>query len=116
MICVCALLLREIGSRGIPVLISLAFCILLSASFSKLFGIFGELRDMQLFSSAEEILRTAMKVLCVGYLFGISADTCRTLGEEMIAKGVEIGGRVEILLIIFPFFKRILELGAELFV
>ena len=113
-ICVCTLLLKQLGAKWMPVLVALAFCLLVSISFSELFSVISEIKDMQILSSAEKCVKAAIKIVGVGYLFGISADICRTLGEEMVAKGVEIGGRVEIMLIIFPFFKEIIQIGVEL--
>ena len=113
---ICALMLKEIGAKGVPVLISIAFCILLSASFLKISDIFSEFFDMGIFDLAPQLLHTAVKLVGAGYLFGISADICRTLGVETVAKGVEIGGRVEIMIIVFPYFKEIIELLPELFI
>ena len=50
----------------------------------------------------------------LGYLFGISADICRELGESGIAKSLEVVGRVEIIAVAVPFWKKIIETGVEL--
>ena len=56
----------------------------------------------------------AIKAVGVGYVFGFTADTCTDLGENGIANGVVLAGRIEILLIAFPYFEKTVNLALEL--
>ena len=53
-------------------------------------------------------------IIGVGYIFGISADICREVGEGGISSGVILVGRAEMVAIALPYFKRILDIGTEL--
>ena len=60
------------------------------------------------------VAAVAIKVVGVGYLFGIVSEVCEELGERGIATAVVNVGRVEILVLIFPYLKEILEMGIGL--
>ena len=53
-------------------------------------------------------------MLGVGYVFGIVSDICEEMGERGISSAVINAGRIEIFLLIFPYFKKILEMGIGL--
>ena len=110
-----ALLLRGFGFRGIGAFAALATVTLVSlvigelSYFSDLFGY------SKLFSGeAMEYVSAIVKIVGSGYIFGVGADICRELGENGIANGVAVAGRVEIFVITLPFLKKILDFGAEL--
>ncbi len=111
---VSALLLRSFGWRGAPVFAAVCGALLISEAVSGLALIF----DGSIFSvygdGLSEPISAALKILGLGYLFGICADICRELGEPGIAKSVEVAGRVEIMLVVLPFFEEILRVGSEL--
>lgn len=116
MLLICAQLLRTLGWRGAPVFVSVCAVIILAETGSVFFEIFASVENM--FSGAElsYALAAAMKILGIGYLFGICSDVCRELGESTLAKVTEVVGRAEILMVILPFFEEIIEKGAELLV
>ena len=109
------LLLRSFGARGAGAFAALAIVSLIStilgelSSLGELFG-HSELFD----GEAKKYVSAIVKVVGAGYVFGIGADICRELGESGIANGVLVAGRVEIFAISLPFFKEILDIGAEL--
>jgi stage III sporulation protein AD len=61
-----------------------------------------------------EPVSVILKIIGLGYLFGISADICRELGEGGIAKALEVAGRVEIILLSVPDLIKTLNLGVGL--
>ena len=63
---------------------------------------------------AMDITKCAMKIVGAGYVFGISADIASELGEGGISKALLAVGRVEIIVMSFPYFKNLFELGAKL--
>ena len=109
-----AFLLRQFGWSGAPVFAAVCAVVLLgemSATLGRIIefvSVFGET------SSVSEPIGAAIKTLGAGYLFGISADVCRELGESGIAKAVEAVGRVEIIAIVIPYFQEIIKVGVEL--
>ena len=109
-----AFLLKSFGWRGAPIFTSLALILFIAEAEGEFEYIFSSIKKIGLESGIEEALSAAVKVLGLGYLFGISADICRELGESGIAKSLEVVGRVEIIAVAVPFWKKIIETGVEL--
>ena len=111
---VAAFLLRRFGWSGAPVFAAICSVMIVGAAADSLRDIFKLATDSAGDSSVSEPIASALKSLGAGYLFGISADVCRELGESGIAKGLEVAGRVEIIAIVIPYFEKIIRLGIEL--
>ena len=109
-----AFLLRRLGWSGAPVFAVICAVVLIGEAADELGGLFGAIMALGDEASVGEPLKASLKTLGAGYLFGISADVCRELGESGIAKAVEVVGRVEIIAIVIPYFEQIIKLGAEL--
>ncbi len=107
-------LLKNFGWSGAPVLGCLGGVLVLGGAFDSAGGIFTLLSEYAGKSGAGEVFSAAVKLLGVGYLFGISSDILSELGERFIAKCTEIAGRVELMLILLPFAEEILKLGGAL--
>ncbi len=56
----------------------------------------------------------ALRAVGLGYVFGFTADICASLGEELVAKAVTLVGRVQIFMVAYPYFEKIVALGMEL--
>lgn len=54
-----------------------------------------------------------LKALGIAFLTQICADICRDCGEGSVASGVEIVGKMEIVLLCIPMLERILALVQE---
>ncbi len=106
-----ALLLREAGFKGAKLL----SCVALIAIMGLALGLTGRLVSLigvgELSENAEWAVRLFIKVVGVGYIFGIGSDICRELGESGVAGALLAVGRVEILLLCMPAFREIFELG-----
>ena len=113
---ICAFLLRSFGWRGVPVFVASISVILLCELDGHFEYVFGALKEIGDSTGVSETLSSALKVLAAGYLFGICADVCRELGENGIAKTVDVVGRVEIVAIVVPYFEEIINIGIELIV
>ena len=50
----------------------------------------------------------------LGYVFGFTSEICSELGEGVIASAVTAAGRVQIFLVAYPYFEKIIKLGVEL--
>lgn len=55
-----------------------------------------------------------LKIIGVGYVFGICSDICTELGEGVLSSSVSLIGRVEIMMLCTPFIKMIIEKGVVL--
>jgi len=110
-----ALVLRELGYRGGAVFGVICTVVILIEALMGMSEVIISLRGLyEMSEGAEASIEAALKILGLTYAFGVSADICCSLGEAGIAKAVEVAGRVEILLISFPFIEEILSLGMEL--
>ena len=61
-----------------------------------------------------ETSKLLFKGLGVGVLTQLCADLCRQSGEGMLASGVEMAGRAELLLLCLPMLQEVVELAGEL--
>ena len=113
-IVVCACILRSLGSRMAAVFSAICTVLVLLEAISASSGIFS---SVMAFCDGEyaEAVGVCLKIVGVGYLFGSVSEICRALSEEQIARGVESVGRVEIILLVLPFVKEIIDMGAALF-
>ena len=108
-----AFLLREMGFKGAKLVSSAV--IIAAVGFAVLYieklssgleiSVFGK--------SFGDAVLLLMKIFGTGYLFGVSADFCRELGESGIASALLVVGRVVILLEIMPTLTEIIGLGIE---
>lgn len=114
LLCLTAFMLRSFGWRGAPVFASIAFVMLLSEAADSIRSIFGAVGEISADTGLSEPAKAAIKVLGLGYLYGICADICRDLSENGIAKAVEAVGRVEIIAVVMPYFEEIIKVGVEL--
>lgn len=55
-----------------------------------------------------------LKALAIALLTEISASICRECGEGALASGVELCGKVEIMLLSLPLISKILEMSKEI--
>lgn len=115
-------------------LLSAILCALLGSFGFKSKGLFATLCALMLFSALGESLSTlfgsasalaertgitdaaacALRAVGLGYVFGFTAEVCQSLGENTIASAVTAVGRVQIFLLAYPYFEKIIALGAEL--
>ena len=107
----CIILLREAGFRGTKLVSSVAMVGISSVALVLAGQIVSGLGMDGLDAGGGEILRLFIKIMGVGYVFGIGTDICRELGEGGVANALLGVGRVEILLICMPAFSEIFELG-----
>ena len=109
-----AFLLKNLGWRGTPVFVSVAAILFIAEAEETLGYVFTSIEKIGKEAGIEGALSSAIKVLGLGYLFGICADVCRELGESGIAKATEVVGRVEIIAVVIPYFEEIIRVGIGL--
>ena len=111
---VVAMLLGELGFKGRRLISLRVIITLLLAVGDGLSQVVGAVTDFGNVAGIGETVRVALKVILVGYLFGISADLCSELGEGGLANALTLCGRVETFVLVLPQFREILRLGMEL--
>ena len=114
LLAIVAYLLSQLGFRGVRAFTALsitAILLLVASSVGKSFGELGVLFEG---SEMEEAIKTALKITLVGYLFGFASDTAAELGEGGISSAIILGGRIEIILIVLPYIKDVINTALEL--
>ncbi|MBE6644278.1 MAG: hypothetical protein E7612_02725 [Ruminococcaceae bacterium] len=109
-----AFLLKNFGWKGTPIFAAVAAILFISEARDTMDFVFSSIEKIGNEAKIDDALSTAIKVLGLGYLFGICADICRELGEAGIAKSVEVVGRVEIIAVVIPYFEEIIKAGIGL--
>lgn len=108
------LLLSELGFRGKKVFSSVGVIALLALASEGLSSLLYSVLSFSEAAGISEAARCGVKVLGCGYIFGMTADLCSELGEGGVASALTVAGRIEIILLVLPFFEKVLALGAEL--
>ena len=96
-------------------LIRLAFVILFGTAAMSLISPL--LRFLSLFEEMEalrEWIALPIKALGIAILTQICADICKESGENSLGNGVELVGKLEILLLCLPLMEQILSVAKEL--
>ena len=104
--------LKESKSPLAPLVSLLGGIVLLCAALSRYAE--SELIETLSALSAKEEARTVLKVLSVGLLTEIGADTCDELGAPLLGKRLVFFGNAEILFFIWPTLRELLLFSGEL--
>ncbi len=104
-------LLKNLGFRSAPVFSCLCLVFILSelsVYFSDIIKIYTD------FAPLAEGAEALLKIIGSSYLFGISSDVCRELGEGGIASALSLLGKLEVLALALPYIKELLSLATSL--
>lgn len=85
--------------------------VLVMKRYEAAFGKIREITDGIGFKGCQDLM---LKSLGIGITVKISTDICRSLGEEGIAGGIELAGKLEILFLCFPFILELISVSSEL--
>ena len=107
-------LLSELGFRG-----KRAFSVLCSVIFLLVFidvakDVIAEIGCLSLGDEGQRMFSSALKVVGIGHAFGISSEICSELSEGAIASVLTLVGKLEIVIIIIPYIRDLLEYAGEI--
>ena len=105
--------LKTLGYKGAGVSLALISVCLFSALIKRTGEIGGELVSL-LSGESLQAAKTLIKIFGVSYLSSICESTAMALGETELSKIADLGGRVEIIALLIPYFAEMLELGGVL--
>ena len=114
LLAVTAVLLKDLGWRGAAVFSAFALVALLSLCTEGLLTLSGTLQTLASHAALSEAAQGVLKIVGIGFLMGVTADVCRELGENGVARGVLLAGRLEMLCVALPYLEKIIALGVEL--
>ena len=103
-------MLSELGFRSRRAVSVLGIIILLGLVGGNIGQLFSTVGGLAMDAQAESV-SVALKIIGVGYIFGIGSDLCEELGEVGVAKALMLAGRIEIIVIILPYFEKVISLG-----
>lgn len=105
-------LLKELGFKGAKLVLLLGVVSVLGAAVIYIGKMLSSLPALD--DEAKDYAVAMLKILGVGYAFGICSDICTELGESSLAGAVCLFGRIEIIMLSLPFIKTIVEKGIEM--
>ncbi|MBQ8381125.1 MAG: stage III sporulation AC/AD family protein [Clostridia bacterium] len=107
-------ILKSFGFKGAPVIAALAFVhtsTLIPEALLPLTSLFESIEGV---NGVSEYVRSAVKIVGIGYLGGICSDVCRELGEGGIAKCVTLVSRLELIAITLPILSELFSMLCEI--
>ena len=107
-------ILSEAGFKGKRVFVSFGAAVLFSVMASELGKITSSVLGFADGAGIADAAKCALKIVGAGYLFGIGADIVSELSEPGLSRALVCAGKIEIILIVLPYFTDILELGLSL--
>lgn len=110
----CTVILRELGWRGAGVTAVVCAVILFSLVAEGVSTAAKEIESLSALAELSEFGKCVLKIVGIGYIYGVSSDICKDMGEGAVASALGTVGRVEILLAVLPYFKDILDFGLRL--
>ncbi len=99
--------LRAAGARTASGVSLLGGVGLLGYALSRYAPVITLLRALADEAEASAPLGAILKMLGMAYLTQIAADTCRDMGESVLAGRIELCGRAEILLLCLPYLEEL---------
>ena len=114
---ICAVLcviLDSLGFKSKGLFATLSALILFSMLGDSLSELFSGILKLSERTGITAAAKASLKAVGLGYVFGITADICDSLGERTIASALTVVGRVQIFLVAYPYFEKIVTLGLEL--
>lgn len=106
--------LAEEGYRGKRLFSAVAIIILLGLGFSIFSEVAHSFDALITHTGIGDAAKCAVKIVGIGYVFGIAADVCREMGENGVANALTTVGRLEIFVTVLPYILKMVELGMEL--
>ena len=104
--------LQEVGFKGSKLVLLIGTVSIIGAAALSVGNLFSILPGLD--GDNGEYAVAMLKIVGVGYVFGVCADICSELGANGLSGAVCLFGRAEIVTLTIPFIKKIVEKGMEL--
>ena len=108
------MILRELGFSGARLVSVCTLCAVMLFAISRIGEVHSGLLGIERLGGVNGLVKDIMKIIGVGYLFGICADICLDLGEVMLSKGLLTAGKIEIAILTIPTLKEILKMALNI--
>ncbi len=114
---VCVLLsalLSGLGFKSKGLFATLAALMMLGAMTDGISEVFGGILSFASTAGITDAAKTALRVVGLGYVFGFTSEICLSLGEPLIASIVTAAGRIQLIVVVYPYIEGVVKLGGEL--
>ena len=109
-----SVLLASLGFKSKGLFITLAALVMLGTLGEGVSDVFDKILSFSEGAGIADAVKTALRVIGLGYVFGFTSEICLSLGEPLIASVVTAAGRVQLVLVVFPYIQDVVKLGMEL--
>ncbi len=114
LVAVISFLLSELGFRGKRALGTLGVVLFLLVFIDLAKDAITKIADIPISEQGRKSFSSALKIIGVGHAFGISGDICTELSEGGVASMLLLIGRLEIVLIIIPYLRDLVEYSSKM--
>ena len=108
------LALRELRPGFVPPVRLAATVVLVGASLALYAPVLTRIQTLLSVTSAAEYASPLLRALGIALICELTASFCRDLGENTVAEGVQLFGKLEILVLSLPLVDKVLEIAKEL--
>ena len=109
-----SVVLSDLGFKSKRQFSVLCLLLIFSALAENVFSVISRVTEIANVAGISEAAKCAVKAVGAGYIFGFTSEVCAELGENRIASTVILVGRIEIFLLVLPYFEKTVSLGLEL--
>ena len=107
-------LLRELRSATAPPVRLVTTLILFGAALGLYAPVLNRVQSLFAMGGGERLAAAVLRAVGIGLICECSAAFCRDLGEQTLAQGVLLFGKLEILVLALPLIDEITEIVGEL--
>jgi stage III sporulation protein AD len=108
------LILKELRPAFVAPVRLAATLLLLGAALTLYAPVLSRIQSLFVQTGAQEYMDVVLRALGIALICELSALFCRDLGEQTLALGVQLFGKMEILVLSLPLLDKVLEMAKEL--
>ena len=108
------LMLKELRPAFVAPMRLAATLLLLGAALTLYAPVLSRIQSLFVQTGAQEYMDVVLRALVIALICELSALFCRDLGEQTLALGVQLFGKMEILVLSLPLLDKVLEMAKEL--
>jgi stage III sporulation protein AD len=108
------LMLKELRPAFVAPVRLAATLLLLGAALTLYAPVLSRIQSLFVQTGAQEYMDVVLRALGIALICELSALFCRDLGEQTLALGVQLFGKMEILVLSLPLLDKVLEMAKEL--
>ena len=112
--CVVLLFMRELRPALVPPMRVCASVILVGSALLLYAPVLTRIHSLFFSCGAGELAAVLIRALGIALICELCALFCRDLGEQSVASGVLLFGKLEILVLCLPLVDKVLEIAKEL--